>query len=117
MSTAGGGTSSALAPPVSWDAAWAAALTTLELDLALAEQMLSLDHIADNPPRDPWAAPLGLGPLPATLADRARALLDRQIETGRRLAEAADLSRRHSRAAQALRSAPPTVPVYLDTPA
>ncbi|WP_024286300.1 hypothetical protein [Cellulomonas sp. KRMCY2] len=117
MSTGGGGTSSALAPSVSWDVAWEAALTALELDLGLAEQMLSLDHIADNPPRDPWAPPVGLGPLPATLADRARALLERQIETGRRLAEAADLSRRHSRAVQALRAAPPAVPVYLDTPA
>lgn len=115
--SAGGGTSTALTPSASWDAVWEAALTSLEIDLDLAEAMLSLDHIADNPPRDPWAPPQGLGPLPATLADRARALLDRQIETGRRLAEAADLSRRHSRAAQALRSVPPAVPVYLDTPA
>ena len=100
-----------------WDAAWEAALTALELDVASAEGMLALDHIADAPPRDPWAPPVGLGPLPASLADRAQALLDRQIETGRRLAEAAELSRRHSRAAQALRSGPPSVPVYLDVPA
>lgn len=100
-----------------WDAAWEAALAELELDVAAAEAMLTLDHIADAPPRDPWAPPLGLGPLPAPLVDRARTLLDRQIEVGRRLAEAAELSRRHSRAAQALRQAPPSGPVYLDTPA
>ena len=100
-----------------WDAAWESALAALEIDVAAAEAMLSLDHIADAPPRDPWAPPAGLGPLPAPLVDRARTLLDRQIEVGRRLAEAAELSRRHSRAAQALRQAPPSVPVYLDTPA
>lgn len=107
----------ATAPVGRWEAAWASALTALEMDVDAAERMLALDHIADAPPRDPWAPPVGLGPLPATLGERARALLDRQIEVGRRLAEAADLSRRHSRAAEAMRQAPPAMPVYLDTPA
>lgn len=105
-----------LSGPRTWDAAWEAALAALELDVASAEGMLALDHIADAPP-DPWAPPTGLGPLPASLGDRAQALLDRQIEVGRRVAEAADLSRRHSRAAQALRSVGPSVPVYVDLPA
>lgn len=100
-----------------WGAAWEAALAELELDVAAAEAVLALDHIADAPQRSAWTPPAGLGPLPAPLAERARALLDRQLEVGRRLAEAAELSRRHSRAAQALRQAPPAVPVYLDTPA
>ncbi|WP_149203363.1 hypothetical protein [Actinotalea subterranea] len=100
-----------------WGSAWEAALTALELDVEAAERMLALDHIADTPPRDPWAPPVGLGPLPAALGDRALALLDRQIEVGRRMAEAADLSRRHGRAAQALRSGAPSVPVYVDLPA
>ena len=99
-----------------WDAAWAEALTELELDVDAAEHLLALDHIADAPP-ERWAPPVGLGPLPAPLADRARALVVRQVEVGRRLAEAAALSRRHSRAAEAMRSAPPSVPVYLDLPA
>ncbi|NCT92761.1 hypothetical protein GXB85_17660 [Cellulomonas sp. APG4] len=108
-----------LAPGASagWDAAWAGALEALELDVAQAEHMLTLGHIAHEPPRDPWAPPPGLGPLPAGLVDRATALLDRQLEVARRLAEAADLSRRHSRAAEALRAQPPAVPVYVDTPA
>lgn len=110
-------TATATASAGQWEAAWASALTALELDVEAAEHMLALDHIAAAPPRDPWAPPVGLGPLPATLGDRARALLDRQVEVGRRLAEAADLSRRHSRAAHAMRQVPPAVPVYLDTPA
>lgn len=99
-----------------WDAAWAEALDALELDVALAEQMLALDRIAAAPP-DRWAPPVGLGPLPAAFADRARALLDRQLEVGRRLAEAAELSRRQLRATQALRATAPSAPVYLDVPA
>lgn len=109
MGTAGIGT-------MNWTEAWESALTALELDVVVAERALTLDHIAENPP-DLWAPPVGLGPLPATLGARARALLARQLEVGRRLAEAADLSRRHLAAAQALRSAGPAVPVYLDLPA
>lgn len=99
-----------------WDAAWEAALEALELDVDQVERALALRDIALDPP-DPWRPPSGLGPLPAALADRARALLDRQIEVSRRVAEAAALARRHARAAQAMRSAPEASPVYLDTPA
>ncbi|MBO1751254.1 hypothetical protein J4G33_05505 [Actinotalea sp. BY-33] len=100
-----------------WGTAWEEALGALELDVDAAEAMLALDHLADLPAHDPWSPPVHMGPLPVTLVERAKAVLDRQIEVGRRLAEAADLSRRHSRAAQTLRSAPPSSPVYLDTPA
>lgn len=99
-----------------WNAAWEAALQALELDVEQVERTLALRDIALDPP-DPWRPPSGLGPLPAALADRARALLDRQIEVSRRVAEAAALARRHARAAQAMRSAPEASPVYLDTPA
>lgn len=102
--------------PDTWAAAWEDALAALEVDVALAEQMLVLGHLAQDPP-DPWAPPAGLGPLPATLVDRARALLDRQIDVARQVAQAADLSRRHSRAVQAMRTQPPSSPVYVDTPA
>jgi len=114
MTTTISGTRRTVGPQ--WDAAWESALAALELDVDAAEHLLALDHIADAPP-NPWAPPAGLGPLPAPLADRARALVVRQVEVGRRLAEAAALSRRHSRAAEAMRSAPPSVPVYLDLPA
>lgn len=104
-----------------WVDAWESALAELEIDVAAAERVLALDHLAPaapavHAPGGPWTPPTGLGPLPAVLEDRARALLGRQVETARRLAEAAELSRRHSKAAQALRGAPPSLPVYLDTP-
>ena len=103
-------------PAQGWDAAWEAALEALELDVTQVEHTLALRDIALDPP-DPWRPPSGLGPLPLALADRARALLERQIEVSRRVAEAAALARRHARAAQGMRSAPEASPVYLDTPA
>lgn len=106
----------ATSPAKGWDAAWVAALEALELDVEQVERTLALRDIALDPP-DPWRPPSGLGPLPAALADRARVLLDRQIEVSRRVAEAAALARRHARAAQGMRSAPEASPVYLDTPA
>ena len=115
MSTTTSATSRTAAAP-HWEAAWAQALSALELDVDGAEHLLALDHIADAPP-DRWAPPVGLGPLPASLHERARALIGRQTEVGRRLAEAAALSRKHSSAARAMRSAAPSVPVYLDLPA
>ncbi len=98
-----------------WQAAWEAALTALELDVDEAERMLDHEHVPTA--TDPWTAPTGLGPLPAPLADRARALLVRQSEVSRRVAEAAILARRHSAVAQAMRAKPPAVPVYIDLPA
>ena len=105
------------ATSTAWASAWEGALAALEMDVHEAEQMLALDHLAVVPAVRPWSPPQGLGPLPTSLEERARALLGRQVETARRLAEAAELSRRHSRAAQALRQSAPSVPVYLDTPA
>jgi hypothetical protein len=99
-----------------WVRAWEAALEALEVDLGLAEQMLALRDAALDPP-DPWQPPVGLGPLPAELADRARALLERQLETARRMGEAAALARRHARAAQGMRARGESAPVYVDTPA
>lgn len=98
-----------------WAVAWGDALDALEIDLALAEQMLTLDRIAADPPRR-WAPPANLGPMPASVVDRARALLDRQFEMSRRLSEAAALSRRQLNAATALRTRSEAVPVYLDVP-
>lgn len=105
-----------IAPDGDWDVAWGDALRALELDVDLAEQMLALGHLAQDPP-GPWEPPAGLGPMPMALVDRARTLLDRQIAVARQVAEAADLSRRHSRAVQAMRTQPPSSPVYVDTPA
>jgi hypothetical protein len=106
-----------LAAPV-WDAAWSAALSELELYVAQAEALLRADHLTvpiAGTTIAVWCQPVGLGPLPASLVTRAQALLDRQISVGRRIAEAANLSRRQAAAAEGMRSRPPAVPVYLDT--
>lgn len=106
-----------MAHDATWDGAWDAALDALEMDVAEAERMLTADHLADEPPRSAWTPPTGLPPLPAALVERARALLDRQLAVAEQLARAAALSRRHHRAAEAMRSVPPAPPVYVDTPA
>lgn len=95
---------------------WEAQLTALELDVAQAEAMLASGQPA---PRafDPWEPPVGLGPLPQSLAVRAEKLLAQQIDVARRMAQAAVQSRRHHRAAGAAQSGGPTVPVYVDTKA
>jgi hypothetical protein len=106
-----------VAAPV-WDAAWSAALTELELDVAQAEALLRADHVpapGQAAAIAPWRPPVHLGPLPASLLTRAQALLDRQLDVSRRIAEAANLSRRQALAAEGMRSRPPAVPVYLDT--
>ncbi|MDO8122154.1 hypothetical protein Q6346_12630 [Isoptericola sp. b490] len=101
---------------MTFDDAWREALDALELDLVVAEEMLTLDRIAENPP-DRWAPPSHLGPMPAALADRARAILNRQLEVSRRLAEAAALSRRQLAATRSLRGRAESAPVYVDLPA
>ncbi|PVU84182.1 hypothetical protein DDP54_10640 [Cellulomonas sp. WB94] len=104
-------------PVPTWETAWSAALAVLELDVAQAEAQLAAAHTSAPVLTSPraWAPPVGLGPLPASLKTRAEALLDRQISVGRRIAEAANLSRRQAAAAEGMRSRPPAVPVYLDT--
>ncbi|WP_299036293.1 hypothetical protein [uncultured Pseudokineococcus sp.] len=88
---------------------WEAALADLELEVEAAEDLLArLHHDAETPPaapRRPWAPPTGLGPLPAPLADRARALAERQTRTAEALGRAIVLNRRQARAVDALTDA------------
>lgn len=104
-------------PELEWDGAWARALGELEMNVADAESMLAVDRIFEETSRDPWTPPVGLGPLPAHLAERARTLLARQLHVSRELASAARNSRRHDRAVSHLQATTPAPPVYLDTPA
>ncbi len=101
-------------PREGWGRAWAAALDDLELDVAQAERMLGQAHRDVSVATGPWVAPAGLGPLPASLEARARALLERQLATAHALGLAAVRSRRQLRIHEAL--TPPTEhpPVYLD---
>jgi hypothetical protein len=87
-------------PATAWEAAWAEALTTLELDVSRAEALLANGAPAVAlTPRPDWVAPALTGPLPERLRARAEAIAARQL----RLAE--DLSRAVAAARQELRLA------------
>jgi len=108
-------------PGDSWGSAWSEALAELELSVDQAEAQLAAIHrhepaaaITAVGSAHPWEPRRGLGPLPASLRTRAQALLDRQLDTARRVTEVANLSRRQAQAAEGMRSRPPAVPVYLD---
>ncbi|MEJ5913348.1 hypothetical protein [Pseudokineococcus sp. 1T1Z-3] len=95
--------------PADFTASWEAALTELEVEVAAAEELLARLHrqgeLPDPAPRSPWVPPVGLGPLPLPLADRARALADRQARAAEAIGRALVLNRRQARAAGALADA------------
>lgn len=104
--------------PNAWDAAWVEALDRLDVDVAAAEEMLSVAHlppVAAVAQAQAWRPPAGIGPLPPSLEQRARELLDRQLAVAERLAEAAAQARRQRVAAEALRTRSADAPVFLDT--
>lgn len=101
-----------------WDAAWSAALDRVELDAAEVEAMLvrlraEADHVPDLPA--PWQPPARLGPLPASLAVRAQAVLERHQRLAEQLTSALTENRRQRHATAALSQRPAAVPVYIDT--
>ena len=105
-----------------WSAAWADALAELEMSVDEAEALLRAAHSSGPVDVDAiasvgygWRPPTHLGQLPAPLADRARALVDRQLRVARQLAEAAAHSRRQLRAVESMRATAEASPVYLDT--
>jgi hypothetical protein len=107
---------SATEPDTAWAAAWSDALDALELDVDAADELLRTAHLTsvhDVAVASAWHPPLDLGPLPASLEVRARALLDRQLETARRVGEAAVVSRRQLAATRVL-SVRPDSAVYFD---
>lgn len=98
-----------------WHDEWVRVLAELELDVEQAEAMLASKQPA--PARvKPWIPP-HVSPLPTSLAERARTLLDRQLRVSRELAGAARDSRRHDRALSKLRATDGAAPVYIDAPA
>jgi hypothetical protein len=105
------------APAPAWSTAWADALAELEMSVAEAEELLHAAH-APSPAAiaaTAWVAPSGLGLLPASLAERATALLQRQVRVAQQLAEAAAHSRRQLRAVEGMRATAEASPVYIDT--
>jgi hypothetical protein len=100
-----------------WDTAWAGALATLELDVEVAERILAGDHlptVEEIARLAAWRVPTDVGPLPASLSDRARALLDRQLAAAAAVGRAMTMNRRHLAAVDALHAAPAPRPVYVD---
>lgn len=104
-------------PTADFDAAWVEALTSLEMDVATAEAMLDNDHLPSVEAvarLAAWQPPTGLGPLPASLLDRAQALADRQLSAAEAITRAMIANRRHLAALNEIRATPPSRPVYLD---
>ena len=98
---------------VSFRAEWEAALDRLEMDVALAEQLLA--SAGELTPPQPWQPPNLRGPLPDDLVPRARLLHERQLATARQIALAAAATKRQAAlAAKVTDTITPDVPVYLD---
>ncbi len=100
-----------------FDAAWVDALTNLEMDVATAEAMLDNDHLPSVEAvaqLAAWRPPTGLGPLPASLQDRAQTLANRQQSAAEAITRAMVANRRHLAALNQIRETPPSRPVYLD---
>jgi len=101
-----------------WDAAWSAALDRLELDAAAVEALVlrlraEAEHVPTALPR--WSPPERLGPLPASLAVRAQAVLERHHRMAAELTRAMVENQRQRRAGAAMHPRPEAVPVYVDT--
>lgn len=120
MGTPDGTTADPDTRPQAWDAAWAEALSRLELDVARTERLLADAHLPSSTAlagglrAAAWRPPTGLGPLPAALETRARALLDRQADLTDRLAGQLARARRQLAATHTLDLRPARGPVYLD---
>lgn len=102
-------------PGDAWVQAWSVALGELEVAVEEAAAMLHHLPLPSEVNVQRWAPPSGLGPLPASLETRARALLDRHVEVTRQTAEAIVQTKRHLHAVASMRESAPRGPVYVDT--
>jgi hypothetical protein len=106
-----------LADPV-WEVAWSRALDDLELDLHATEQMLADLHADAEAALEArtatWTPPTGLGPLPVSLQDRGRALLERQLAAARAITTQLAANRRHVAAAEAMSARNESRPLFVD---
>jgi hypothetical protein len=101
---------------VDWTAAWVAALDRLELDVDETERMMTgLPVSVAESQEHRWTPPVGLGPLPASLNERAMQVNARQIEVARRIALALGATRREADLANRLsQNSGDAPPVYVD---
>ena len=105
------------APAPGWDAAWSSELDRLELDATEVETMLVRLHAEADylPALRSWSPPDRLGPVPASLAVRAQAVLERHQRMAAELTRAMVENQRQRRASAAMHQRPAAVPVYVDT--
>jgi hypothetical protein len=111
-------------PNPRWHAAWSAALDDLEMDVGRAEALLTADHVVREAAVEAalvaggWTPPTALvrsgQPLPADLAERAQALVDRQRRTAVALSKALTASRRELKLLHRMNPGAATPPVYHD---
>ena len=108
------------ADPSGWSTAWARALDEVELGVAEAEQLLTrlhadaLDPDAALSTQGAWTPPVGLGPLPQSLEERARTVLARQLQVAERLAAAAVHSRQQLAFTRQADVSAPARPLFVD---
>jgi len=107
--------------PSDWTSAWAHALDEVELGVQEAERLLSRLHADALDPaaalsaaHGAWAPPVGLGPLPESMEERARIVLARQLDVAAQLAAAAVQSRRQLSFARQADVSPPPRPLFVD---
>ena len=104
-------------PQDGWDAAWCAALDAMELEIDAVERMLRHRDLLEAAPPDgaEFTPPAGLGPLPIGLTERARRLVQRQLELSRELSVAMAGNRQQARLVSRLHRAGGHIPpVFLD---
>ena len=95
-------------------AVWEVELDRLEIDVVRVERLLKG---LDNVPTEPWNPPVVPGQIPADLAERAQALLDRQERATAELSRALTAAQKQIAYADRLTEATgrgPADPVYLD---
>jgi len=100
-----------------WAAAWSAALEVMELEADHVEQMLRHRDILELPAvtSAAFVPPAGLGPLPMPLTERARRLMERQLDLSRELSIAIAGNRQQARLVSRLnREGGHSVPVFVD---
>jgi hypothetical protein len=106
-----------------WTQAWTDALTVLEMDVAACERLLHAVHAgAELAEADgtlgSWEPPADIGPLPETMAERARTVLARQLSVAQELATAASQSRQQMAFADKVQTGrAPARPVFVDASA
>ncbi|GAA2579561.1 hypothetical protein GCM10010399_06640 [Dactylosporangium fulvum] len=99
-----------------WDSAWSSALDAMELEADEVEQMLRHRELLERLPADAATfTPPDLGPLPLALEDRARRLMQRQLDLSRELSIAVAGNRQQARLVSRLhREVDQSIPVFLD---